>query len=78
MSNATIAYSTITSATGKYTAKMHVVILTRDVEEWLQDRGARNGRSTDGQIAVELERLMSEAVHTGRAGSNLYRWRGHV
>jgi hypothetical protein len=70
MSNTTIASSTIASAAGQYTAKIHVVILARGVEEWLQDRGARYGRSTDGQIAVELERLMSDAVHGTRANSD--------
>jgi hypothetical protein len=55
---------------GRYTAKLHMVILARDVEEWLHARGARNGRSTDGQIAVELERLMSDAIHGARARSD--------
>jgi hypothetical protein len=70
MSNSAIAPTRTTTVPGQYTAKMHVVILGRDVEEWLQDRGARNGRSTDGQIAIELERLMSDAVHGTRANSD--------
>jgi len=61
MTNALATSDSTPAASVKYAAKLQCVVLPRDLDKWLTDQAELSGRSKDGQIVAELQRLMSPA-----------------
>jgi len=51
-------YNNTAATAVRCAAKLQCIVLTRNLNEWLNARAASTGQSTSGQIVAELQRLM--------------------